>query len=115
MADQNKELNDLREQVKELEALREQVKELEALENALAVSDQKATELIARVEELESQLDAIPESAAPNKTTVKIGNKTVTFRFPKFRIGDDTLVASEVSEDKDLVKELYKNHPSLFE
>lgn len=55
-----------------------------------------------------------------NPGEVKIGDSKYIFRFLSFRIENEkkelvTVLASEAAKDKDLLADLLKNHPSLFE
>lgn len=101
--------------------------ELAALKSQLADEKLARETLETQVASLGNNLQSVASSvkfgkigeeelaAPPEKPTVKIGGKSLKFRFGRFIFEAETLLAAEVAKDKKLLEQLAKEAPGLFE
>ena len=96
-----------------IEAQNEAINELSEKVDALETQLKENTR--GNLEAIQAQKDKLKEKRKLTCPDVKIGNKKHTFRLAAFRYRGVKYIAEDILEDQDLLKELVKNAPSVFE
>lgn len=92
----------------------------EALANQVAETTAELDALKAQVAKLEEKGSSVfvgektPEKL-PDAKPWKVGGKTYRFKYPKFILGDTTILAHEAATDKALREKIVTEYPGVVE